>query len=1097
MDRNLAEIIREDIGRLCRVSGTKQFLTEQLLEGERRNVAILFLDIEGFSSLSEKLDHETVHLIIDGVMRALGRVVELHGGYVDKFEGDLIMALFGARRSAEHDAVRAVTCGLRMLETLYEANGVLAGAGIELEARVGISSGNVTVAPDPLGHMTAMGEEVNLARRMESAAAPGTILTTSIVHEESCSHFNWENLGSIEVKGFSRPIETYRPLEAIADPGERFRWTSEGVAAFTGRKSEIEKLVGYFGEYLTKYHESTEDYSGNHTLLVIEGSAGSGKSRLIHEFLSGYKQLGEARVLKGHTAFFAQPPYRLWTSVLQNLFGFSRTAEISAEDLESSVCQLLGTRSLSKRLKRGMPFLGTLLPNCANDIRLQEMTDEVLCSETVSAIGSLLDALAHRNPLILVMEDVHNIDEASFAVLESILAGVHCGKPVMVVIVRRSESSDGQNISTVTETASEFHDLILGEMTDADLANMIENRLKDVTPQVRLFLLERSQGNPYFLEEMIKDLIEAGAISKEKGMFDFITDTSNIHVPPSLDGLLQSRVDRLPLNLKLSLQCASVLGSEFSLDLYASMVMRLDIESDPEISLKELEQRGFLVLVNEKGDTAYRFESLLMKDAVYALLLHYNRQLLHRIAAEAIIGDEFYSPEGRAPALAIHLHRGGETARAVKWGMKALLSSARSSENYRVLEWTLRLMQWIDSIENDSEYSEDMLEILRNRQLALLNLGKIDESIEILDRINRIARKNVDDRIRISALNSTARFHIIRSEINKANELLSRAEDLNRDRYPEEKALTLFLQGLSKRKEGMNVQAEELYRKAVPIAESVGNKSLLGSIMGNLGIIARILGNAEDAMRIYKEALTIHREIGNRADEIIVLYNIANIYSNRGDLVEGEKTYLQIVSISEETGNLRILGSALGSLGTVYYELGDLEKGLEYLTRAEKISMRTGDLRNLAWHITNKAEIYIEAENWGMARSNLVKSMELAEQCDYRLMTAYNKSLLARVLLVEGDSREAMETAEEGLRVQREIGNLFDLAIAVISMGMVEADIGHLEKAMDSYSEARDIISSQGIADNVFTGLRHFRAVLIESGIDKGDLALPAGWKYK
>ena len=784
----------------------------------------------------------------------------------------------------------------------------------------------------------------------------------------------------------------------------------------------------------------------------------------------------------------------MWTAVLQNLFGFNRSAEISTEGLESAVRQLLGTGSLSERLKRGMPFLGMLLPGCTNDDRLRELTDEVLCSETVSAIGSLLDALAHRDPLIMVMEDMHNIDEASLAVLESILAGVHCGKPFMVVIVRRSESAEGLDISSVEEAAAVYHKLILGEMTDADLASMIENRLKDVTPQVRLFLLERSQGNPYFLEEMIKDLIEAGAISKEQGMFYFVTDTSNIHVPSSLEGLLQSRVDRLPIGLKLALQCLSVLGSAFSLDLYASMVMRLGIESDPKISLKELEQRGFLVRITDKGDFSYRFGSLLMKDAVYSLLLHYNRQLLHRIAAEAIIGDESYSAEGSAPALAIHLHRGGETERAVKWGMKALLSFVRSSENYRVLEWTSRLMQWIDSIESDAEYSENMLEILQNRQIALLNLGKMDESNEILGRISRIARKNVDDRIRISALNSTARFHIIRSELDMANELLSRAEFLNRDRYPEETAVSLFLQGLSKRKEGMNVQAEKLYRKAVPIAESIGNKSLLGSIMGNLGITTRNRGNSEDAMLFYKKALKIHREIGNRADEIIVLYNIANIYSDRGDLVEGEKTYLQIVRISEETGNLRILGSALGALGTVYYELGNFEKGLEYLTRAEKISMRTGDIRNLAWHITNKAEIHIEAKNYGRARLNLLKSMELAEQCSYKLMTAYDKSLMARVLLVEGESREAEESAMEGLRGLREIGNPFDIALALISRGMVDADKGHLEEAVGSYSEARDIISSQGIADNVFTGLREFRDILIESGIDKENLALPEGW---
>ncbi len=1095
MDRNLAEIIREDIDRLCRISVVKPSPTERLLEGERRKVAILFLDIKGFSSLSETLDHETVHLIIDGVMGALARVVELHGGYVDKFEGDLIMALFGARNSAEYDSIRAVTSALRMLETLQEANGVLSETGINLEARVGISAGNVTVAPDPSGHMTATGDEVNLARRMESAAEPGTVLATSGVQRESSRHFNWESLGAIEVKGFGRLIETFRPLDTRADPGDEFHWGSQEEISFAGRDREVKDLEIFFREYLERYHESNADYQVKHSMITLEGSAGIGKSRLIREFLSGFQQASGVRILEGSTASFAQPPYRVWTSILQKLLGFGRSMDITYNQLENTVRDVLQTDDLSDRLKRGIPFIAMLLPNCFDANRLRKINDTALHNETVSAIGSLLDALAHMSPLILLMEDIHNIDEVSLSTLESIISGVHCGKPIMVVFVRRREPpSFYTDISSISDAACVSHNILLEEMADKDLTRMIEERLDDVTPMVSQLLLDRSRGNPYFLEEMINYLIESGAISKREGMFDFCTDTGNIHVPPSLDGLLQSRIDRLPVNLKIALQCASVLGHEISLDIYASMVKRLHIDIDPEVNLIELEQRGFMERSQDQDGTVYRFRSLLMKDAVYALLLHYNRQLLHSIAARVIIDDPFFSPEERAPALAIHLYMSGETAKAVNWGMKALLSSARASENNEVLEWTSRLLKWIEMKEECSLNSDEVVNILQHRQSALLHLGRIEEAGSILDRINSIAGANVDDRIRISALNSSVRFHIVRNKVEEAAALLKRAGNLNRGRYPQEQAATVYLQGILKRNEGLDSQAEKLYRRALTIAESVGDKSLLGHILGSLGIVTRVLGSDEDAMELYQSSLSIHRETGNRADEITVLYNIANIYCDRGELEEGEKNYIQVIQNAEETGSMRILGSALGALGTVYSEMGDPGKGLEYLSKAEKIFRRIGYFHEVAWHITNKVEIHIESEDWDKAWSNLAESMELSEKYGLLPMTGYNHSLLARILLKRDECSRARESAEKGLRILRETGSPFDIVVAFISMGLVEAAGGHLEKASAAYTEARNIITQHDLSGNLSVGLQQLRAVLMESGVKDKDIPLPANW---
>ncbi len=243
MPHDFGSSLRDRLIRNRGVSDSAADERGELKPGERRDIAVLFLDLEGFTSLSEKLDHEAVHDIASGIMDALVDVTQRFAGYVDKIEGDRIMVLFGARQAGENDSTRAVSSGFMMLDTILAANDILSDTGIPITARIGINSGPVTVAPDAIGHLTAMGKTVNLASRMEEAAQANTILVPDTFHQKCSDQFTWEDIGIIKLKGISNPVHAWRPTGSIS--ASRPRWERVSTvcrSGFVGRAAELFRL---------------------------------------------------------------------------------------------------------------------------------------------------------------------------------------------------------------------------------------------------------------------------------------------------------------------------------------------------------------------------------------------------------------------------------------------------------------------------------------------------------------------------------------------------------------------------------------------------------------------------------------------------------------------------------------------------------------------------------------------------------------------------------------------------------------------------------------------------------------------------------------
>ncbi|MEA3266067.1 MAG: adenylate/guanylate cyclase domain-containing protein, partial [Candidatus Fermentibacteria bacterium] len=299
-----------------------------LVPGERRDVAVLFLDLSGFTAFSESLDHETVHDITKSLMDELVFTAEQYSGYVDKIEGDRIMVLFGAIRSKENNSRSSILCGFKMLEVVDIAGSVLKSIGVRLSARIGINNGPVTVAPDAIGHLTAMGNTVNIASRMEENAEENSILVAESVYSNCSENIQWSKPADLVVKGIKVPVCVWKPVAVRYNSSPSFCPASVRTV-FVAREKEFSLLTQLRKKQLDRDSGKNRMGGARHLIVELTGEAGTGKTRLVSEFLKNVSMKSEAIILRGYSIPDAQPAHWLWSAVLQNLLNLQMKNSVS------------------------------------------------------------------------------------------------------------------------------------------------------------------------------------------------------------------------------------------------------------------------------------------------------------------------------------------------------------------------------------------------------------------------------------------------------------------------------------------------------------------------------------------------------------------------------------------------------------------------------------------------------------------------------------------------------------------------------------------------------------------------------------------------
>ncbi|MEM7345950.1 MAG: adenylate/guanylate cyclase domain-containing protein [Chloroflexota bacterium] len=532
------------------------------LAGERRVVTVLFADISGFTAMSENMDPEQLRSLMNDCFDRLVPIVEKYEGTVDKFIGDEIMALFGAPTAHEDDPARALRVALEFMDTLAQFN---AEYGTDLGMHAGINTGLVVaggIGSQGRQQYSVMGDTVNLASRLESASERGEIFVGPDTHRATAPLFEFETLSPIQVKGKADPVQVYKLLGSKREP-DQVRGLVGLESPMVGRDPELKALLKL----------SSALQSGQGSVATIIGEAGLGKSRLSKEWRASARSKIENNTsvtwIEGRCLSYGQGlAYHLVTDMLYTLIGVPPASDEAQTRI--ALWDFIEAHFGADTLEV-YPYLGHMLSlqieGEARD-RIQRLDPQSLQNYYFSSLRQLFQKVATQNPVGFIFEDTHWADPSSTDLIIKLMPLTNEIPLLFCFVTRPDYDAPGWKlVTTARDTFSHsLTELNLQTLSTTDSRQIISNLLEieSLPEEIRNVILARSEGNPFFVEEVIRMLIDRGAIIKEGHRWIACEQINGVEIPDNLQGLLLARIDRLPEDIKHTLRVASVIGRQFS-----------------------------------------------------------------------------------------------------------------------------------------------------------------------------------------------------------------------------------------------------------------------------------------------------------------------------------------------------------------------------------------------------------------------------------------------------------------------------------------------------------------------------------------------------
>ncbi|HKW07950.1 MAG TPA: adenylate/guanylate cyclase domain-containing protein [Candidatus Dormibacteraeota bacterium] len=528
---------------------------------ERRPLTVLFADLAGSTAIAERMDPEDWTAIVGDAFACMNSTVERYGGTVARLMGDGVLAFFGAPVAHEDDPERAVRCGLDMVRSIAELEAARRTPGAEgLQVRVGINTGPVVVGlvgTDKAHEYTAMGDTVNVAARMQGAARPSTVLVTAATHRFVAALVDAVDIGRLELKGKTDVVHAYE-VTGIKRGAVRTRGITGLHAPLIGRDGELSRLLSTFRVV----------QAGQGRMATVLGDPGLGKSRLLAELHASIERdIGPVRWIEGRCLSYGETmPYHLVIDLVKSAIGVGGAADESqvAEALEKATRDLLGDE-----WEESFAYLGHLLSvDLSPEMRSRlSLLDFETVKRYVASLVAVLRAVSARGPVVIFCDDTHWADRASVDTLLQVLPSVRF-LPVLLVIGSRVERA-AHGWKLVSESRDMFGDALteirLEPLSVDDGRSLVANLLQveSLPARTRDLVLAKAEGNPFFVEEVIRMLIDRGAIVQEGDRWVANESAATIEIPDTIHGLLLARIDRLPQESRRTLRVASVIGRQF------------------------------------------------------------------------------------------------------------------------------------------------------------------------------------------------------------------------------------------------------------------------------------------------------------------------------------------------------------------------------------------------------------------------------------------------------------------------------------------------------------------------------------------------------
>jgi class 3 adenylate cyclase/tetratricopeptide (TPR) repeat protein len=974
------------------------------LEGERKQVTVLFADLKGSMELLSDRDPEEARKLLDPVLELMMEAVHHYEGTVSQAAGDGIMAIFGAPLAHEDHAVRACYAALRMQEgARRHAEAVFHAHGVNLQIRVGVNSGEVvvgTVGSDLRMDYTAVGRTTHLAARMEQLANPGSILVTPSTLELVDGFVTVKPLGPVPIKGLSEPLEVHE-VTGVGPVRTRFQSVARrGLTPFVGREREL--------EHLRQAQQLAGSGHGQVVALVAEG--GVGKSRLVYELahspvLDGWLVMESAAVSYGKTM-----SYLAVANLLKGYF------EITEQDSLQTISDKVKTKllALDGALAPTLPALLALLDAPVNDSAWQTLDPSERRRRMLDGVRYLLLREARQRPLLLIFEDLHWIDNETQAVLDGLVESLGSAR-VLLLATYRPEYQHGWAGKTY------YGQLPLDALVGESGSQLVDALLGDDPTLSSLKQLLANHGNPFFLEETVRALVETKALEGSSGSYRLTRPIEAIQVPATVQVLLASRIDRLSLEDKHLLQIAAVIGRRVPFSL-------LRVVADlPDDALREgLDRLQAAEFVYETGlfpALEYSFKHALTQEVAYGGILQDRRRDLHARIVEAIETLHHNRLDEQVELLAHHALRGDLREKAVgywlKAGQQAVGRSAMAEAVVR-LQKGLELLSSLPEGRQRQHQELDLRVVLGQAQVATKGFAarEVGETfarsrvlVEQLDRPDHL----------LAVLNGQWVFHLMRAELRLALSLAEQTEQIGEARNdPTVLFLGPYQRGVTHFYLGEFVTARTLFercqgRGGPALRAPIGAPSAV--IPGSLAQTLAYLGYVDQARAHANQALAEARRLHHAHALAQLLIQACFVEWLTGSPHDVRRYAEEAVALSSEHGFPLFLDWGMILLGWSLSALGKAKDGVALLTQGLSAYRAMGGVLRAPWALILLAEAHRNLGRPSESLNCLNEAAQIIETTDQRYVQPELHRLRGDLLEAAGDRVGAQQNYRLALTI--------------------------------------------------------------------------------
>jgi class 3 adenylate cyclase/tetratricopeptide (TPR) repeat protein len=1001
---------------------TPQHLADRIIssrtaiEGERKQVTVLFADLKGSLELLADRDPEDARRILDPVLERMMEAVHRYEGTVNQVMGDGIMALFGAPLAHEDHAVRACYAALRMQETVQQyADEVRRAQGLLIQIRVGLNAGEVVVrsiGSDLRMDYTAVGQTTHLAARMEQLALPGTILLAPDTLRLVEGYAQVKALGPMPVKGRAEPIEVYELLGAGA-ARSRFQATAaRGLTRFVGREAELDLL-----------RRTLEQAGAGHGQVVaLVGEPGVGKSRLVWEFGHSHRTQGWLALEAGSVSYGKATSYLPVIDLLKSYCGVE-TRDDPRRMREKLAGKVL---MLDRALEPTLPALLSILDVPVEDAQWQALDPPQRRQRTLDGLKRLLLRESQEQPLLLVFEDLHWIDTETQALLDGLVDSLPTAR-VLLLVNYRPEYEHGWHHKSYyrelrldplpPEGADELLQALLGN--DAELAPL------------KTLLIQRTEGNPFFLEESVRTLVETGALAGERGAFRLAQLLQSIQVPATVQAVLGARIDRLAPEDKRLLQCAAVIGKDVPHALLRA-IAELPQDALPE-GLARLQAAEFLYETSLFPDLEYTFKHALTHEVAYGTLLQERRRAVHGqiVAAIGTLYPDRLAEQ--VERLAYHSLRGELWDQAVDYLQQAGAKAAGRSAHREAVAYFEQALAALGHLPESRATMEQAIDLRFDLRNSLLPLGEIPQILSHLREAEATAEALIDTcRLGRVAVYRSHHFWWI----------------------------------------GQHERCVQSGECALAIARTIGDFAIEVQANHYLGLAFHGQGSYRRAAGCLRTNVESIAE--DRIDERFGLSHcpalvdrgwLAESLAEQGEFDAGMTWGEEAVRLADAVNHPFTSITAYGSLGKLYVRKGDLERATAMLDRALTLCRQSHNVTLFAfwgpWLAYADALSGRVADAVPLARQAVDQATSIEELAEQSIRVA----CLGEVYLLAGHWEDALQAARHALDLARRHRERGDEAWVLRLLGEIAAhgDPPDAQKAERYYRDALGLAEELGM----------------------------------